>query len=116
MPGAPPGTEALSERAVVLGSHMRAAITCGQAVSATAQDRAAMIETAVLDLHQRLGGATSRDAYLVLLSPPPFDARQRGRDRLAWCAGHRPDIERVARWLEGPEGAAFATQAETLLR
>jgi hypothetical protein len=116
-PGAPTGADALSERAAVLGSHMRAAIACGQPVSATAQDRAAAIEAAALDLRQRLGGAASRDAYLLALSPPGSDrGRQPARDRAAWCAARKPDIERVAQWLDGPEGAAFAAQAEAILR
>jgi hypothetical protein len=115
-PGAAADAAALSERAAVLGSHMRAAVACGQPVSATAQDRAAMIETAVLDLHQRLGGAEARDGFLTGLAPPAFDPRQRGRDKAAWCAAHREDVQRVSAWLDGPEGAAFARQAEATLR
>jgi hypothetical protein len=118
---APPGQEedgaAFAERAAVIASFMRAAIACGQPpVSATAQDRAATIETAVLDLQQRTGGTAARDAFLHAVAPPAFDPRQRGRDRAAWCAERQPDVARVAAWLDGPDGAAFARRADPALR
>ncbi len=117
---APPGradaARLLSERAAVLGGFVRGAMACGMPVSATAQDRAAAIETAALDLHQREGGRAARDAVLQAMQPPAFDPRQRGRDRDAWCVRRREDARRVAAWLESEEGAAFAREAEAASR
>jgi hypothetical protein len=106
--GPPPG---LLPRATLLGVHTRAALACGVPLSPAAQDRAAAIEAAALRIHQRQGGAAARDAYLVTLAPPAFDARQAGRDRAAWCAARQPDVERVGAWLDSAEGATFAERA-----
>jgi hypothetical protein len=108
----PPQPDApLAERAAILGGFLRAALLCGQPVSTTAQDRAAAIEAAALNLRQRQGGTAARDAFLRALQPPAFDPRRQGRDRDAWCARQRPDIRRVAAWLDSEEGAAFAAEA-----
>lgn len=102
---------AIEARASLVGQHVRAALACGLPLSTPAQDRAAAIEAAALRIHQARGGAPARDAWLAGLAPPAFDPRRQGRDRAAWCAARRPDIERVGRWLDGPEGAAFAGRA-----
>lgn len=115
-PARPEDGAALAERAAVLGSFMRAALVCGLPVSATAQDRAAAIETAALDMHQRRGGTPARDAFLKALQPPRFDPRRAGRDRAAWCAERRPDVARVAAWLDSAEGKEFAERAEAAQR
>lgn len=112
-PEAPPPPESpragrdLSDRARVIGQHMRAALACGVVVPATAQDRAATIESAALDWQQAHGGEAARDAWLQAIDPPSMTPRR----QQSWCAAQRPDVERVVRWLDGPEGAAFAVRA-----
>jgi hypothetical protein len=104
-------SSAVAARAQLLGAHVRAALACGVPLSQPAQDRAAAIEAAALDYHQRQGGAEARDELLRSIAPPAFDPRQQGRDRATWCAARRADIQRVGRWLDSDEGAAFAAQA-----
>lgn len=112
-PEAPPAAEspdagrAISDRARVLGQHMRAALACGLAVPPTAQDRAATIESAALAWQQAQGGEAARDAWLQAIDPPAMTPRR----VQGWCAAQRPDIDRVIRWLDGPDGAAFAARA-----
>jgi len=112
----PEDGQVLVERAAVLGGFMRAALACDLPVSTAAQDRAAMIETAALRRQQRRGGTAARDAFLLAMQPPAFDPRQRGRDRGAWCARQRPDVERIAAWLDSAEGEEFARRAEAAWR
>lgn len=112
----PPATgaaagRAVSERASLLGQHMRAALACGVVVPAAAQDRAAAIEAAALAHHQREGGAAARDAWLQTLTPPAQDPRRQA----GWCAARRPDIDRVVSWLGSAEGEAFAAHAAEML-
>lgn len=122
MQPAPTGTlparaeEPVTERAAIIGGHMRAALACDIPVPAGAQDRAALIEATALDRLQRSGGAAARDAFLHAMQPPRFDPRRQGRDRRAWCARQRPDIRRVAAWLGSEEGAAFVRRAEEARR
>jgi len=110
VPGPEPTTP-LASRAAVIGQHMRAALACGIVLPRAAQDRAAAIETAALDQHHRQGGPAARDAFLAALAPPDFagDAGA-ARQRAAWCARERPDVERVSRWLQSPEGTDFAAR------
>ena len=100
--------------APVVGELVRAATVCGLPVSITGQDRAARIEAAALDLVVREGGVAARDNYLRGVQPPSFDARQRGRDRTAYCSQKRLDVERMDGFLNGPDGAALTQRAEAL--
>lgn len=112
-PEAPPAAEhpetrrAASDRARAIGQHMRAALACGLAVPATAQDRAATIESAALAWQQTKGGEAARDTWLHAIDPPAMTPRR----QQGWCQAQRPDIERVVRWLDGAEGEAFAASA-----
>ena len=74
-------------------------------------DAAAAIESAALTHQQQEGGTSARDAWLHALNPPDFDPHRQGRDKSAWCAARRPDIDRIVRWLDGAEGEAFAARA-----
>lgn len=103
---------AVAARATLVGSHMRAALACHLPVSTTAQDRAAIIEAAALRIQEHEGGAAGRDSYLASLAPPSVAAGREGRERSAWCAARRADIERVSRWLDSDDGAAFAARVE----
>lgn len=112
-PEAPPPADipeagrAISDRARVIAQHMRAALACGLSVPATAQDRAATIESAALTWQQRHGGEAARDAWLQAIDPPAMTPRRQS----GWCVAQRSDIERVVRWLDGAEAAAFAARA-----
>ena len=100
------------ERARAIGETVRAASVCNAMLSMPAQDRAARIEAAAIELHNHQGGVAARDAFLHALRPPAFDPGQRGRDRAAWCNARRAEIARMDSVLAGPEGAALAQRAE----
>jgi len=100
--------------APVVGELVRAASVCGVPVSITAQDRAARIEAAALDIAVREGGMTARDTYLRSVQPPTFDPRRRGQDRAQYCNPKRLDVERMDGFLSGPDGAALTQRAEAI--
>ncbi len=100
--------------APVVGELVRAATVCGLPVSITAQDRAARIEGAALNLVGREGGQPAIDNYLRSVQPPAFDAQQRGRDRAQYCGQKRLDVERMEGFLNGPDGAALTQRAEAI--
>jgi hypothetical protein len=100
--------------APVVGELVRAASVCGVPVSITAQDRAARIEAAALDIAVREGGMTARDSYLRSVQPPTFDPRRRGQDRAQYCNPKRLDVERMDGFLSGPDGAALTQRAEAI--
>ena len=102
----------LAISAPILGELVRAGQVCGVPVSITALDRAARIEAAAIELHERQGGMPARDDFLRSMAPPNFEARQRGRDKAQWCAGKRPEIERVDGLLTGEAGQALLRRAE----
>jgi hypothetical protein len=110
--GSPEAGRIISDRAVVIGQHMRAALSCGVSVPTGAQDRAATIESAALTYQQAEGGAVARDAWLQAIAPPAMTPRR----LVTWCDAHRPDIDRIIRWLDGAEGEAFATRAAEVQR
>ncbi|RYI78167.1 MAG: hypothetical protein EON47_24700 [Acetobacteraceae bacterium] len=112
-PGGPAyDLQELAISAPILGELVRAGQVCGVPVSITALDRAARIEAAAIELHERQGGMPARDDFLRSMAPPSFEARQRGRDKAQWCAGKRPEIERVDRLLTGEAGQALLRRAE----
>jgi hypothetical protein len=102
----------LLTRAPEIGSLVRAAQLCGVALSQPAQERAARIEEAALELHRARGGMPARDAFLHSMAPPRFEPRQRGRDRIAWCAAKRPAVQQMDGLLNGTEGTALVQRAE----
>src|SRR5687768_16107753 len=85
-PAHSPDAQEILERAPAIGEAVRAASVCDVTLSMPAQDRAARIEAAAIELHNHQGGIAARDAFLHALRPPVFDPRQRGRDRAAWCS------------------------------
>lgn len=103
----PEAGRAISDRALVIGQNMRAALACGVSMPAGAQDRAAVIEAAALAYLQRQGGSAARDAWLHGIEPSVRSPRQLAN----WCVAQRPDIDRVVRWLDSKDGEAFATRA-----
>ena len=104
----------LATRAPEIGGLVRAAQFCGVALSQPAQERAARIEEAALELHRHRGGTPARDAFLQGLAPPRFEPRQRGRDRAAWCAEKRPAVQQVDGLLNSAEGTALVQRAEAV--
>ncbi|MBV1798626.1 hypothetical protein [Siccirubricoccus sp. G192] len=111
-PAQPPDAQEVLERARSIGEMVRAASICNAMLSMPAQDRAARIEAAAIELHNRRGGVAARDAFLHALRPPAFDPAQHGRDRAAWCNARRAEIARMDTVLAGPEGAALVQRAE----
>ncbi len=114
---APPATSAvdlqeLATRAPEIGALVRAAQFCNVALSQPAQERAARIEEAALEVHKHRGGTPARDAFLQGLAPPRFEGRQHGRDRAAWCAEKRPAVQRMDGMLNSAEGTALVQRAE----
>src|SRR5689334_18276150 len=82
LPAAPAyDLEELASKAPEIGTLVRAAQLCGQVLSQPAQERAARIEEAAIELQQHRGGTPARDAFLREMAPPRFDPKQRGRDR-----------------------------------
>lgn len=114
MPPAAPAydLEELAAKAPEIGTLVRAAQLCGIVLSQPAQERAARIEEAAIELHRHRGGTPARDAFLRGMAPPHFQPRQRGRDRTAWCAEKRPAVQRMDAMLNGAEGTALVQRAE----
>ncbi|TCZ55384.1 hypothetical protein [Roseicella aquatilis] len=102
----------LAERAAEIGGLVRAAQLCGFPLSQPSLERAARIEEAALELHRSRGGTTARNAFLHDVAPPRFEARQRGRDRAAWCMERQPAARQMDSFLNGPEGTALVQRAE----
>ncbi len=118
-PAATPGSSTLDvdqvrASAPVVGELVRAASVCGVPVSITAQDRAARIEAAALQIAARDGGMTARDTYLRSVQPPTFDPRRRGQDRAQYCGQKRLDVERMDGFLNGADGASLTQRAEAI--
>ena len=107
--------EQIRASAPVVGELVRAATVCGLPISITAQDRAARVEGAALNLVGREGGQPAMDNYLRSVQPPAFDPRLRDRDRAQYCGQKRLDVERMDGFLSGPDGAALAQRADALL-
>ncbi|MDO9707926.1 hypothetical protein [Paracraurococcus lichenis] len=104
--------EGLATKAAEIGALVRAAQLCALPLSQPAQDRAARIEAAAILLHQQRGGTVARDAFLRDMAPPAFEGRQRLRERAAWCATKRPEVQQVDAMLNGAEGTALVQRAE----
>ncbi len=98
----------------MVGELVRAAAVCGVPVSITAQDRAARIEAAALEIAVRDGGMQARDTYLRSVQPPSFDPRRRGQDRAQYCNPKRLDVERMDGFLSGADGATLTQRAEAI--
>ena len=112
-PAAPaPDLADVTSQAQEIGGLVRAAQLCGLALSQPAQERAARIEEAALEVQRHAGGTQARDTFLRGLAPPHFEPRQRGRDRAAWCAEKRPAVQRMDAMLNGTEGTALVQRAE----
>ncbi|TDH63963.1 hypothetical protein E2C06_03810 [Dankookia rubra] len=107
-----PDLAELTSKAPEIGGLVRAAQLCGLVVSQPAQERAARIEEAALEVRRRDGGTQARDAFLRSLAPPHFDPKQRGRDRAAWCTEQGPAVRRMDGMLNSPEGTALVQRAE----
>ena len=97
-------------RSAAVGRLIRAGQACNLALSVTTLDRAARIEAAALKQHERGGGTAARDDHLRSLAAPDFGADRQRHDR--WCAGQRPEVERMNALLGGPAGAAILQRAE----
>jgi hypothetical protein len=102
----------LASKAPEIGGLVRAAQLCGLALSRPAQERAAGIEEAALELQRHRGGTRARDALLRGMAPPHFDPKQRGRDRAAWCTEKGPAVQRMDGMLNSTEGTALVQRAE----
>jgi hypothetical protein len=109
-----PDLDQVKAQAPAVGELVRAASVCGLPVTATAQDRAARIEAAALELTTREGGTQARDSYLRSIQPPQFDPRRRGKDRAQYCGEKRPEVERMDGFLSSPEGAQLTQKAEAI--
>lgn len=104
--------DALTTQAHGIGGLVRAAQLCGQVLSQPAQERAARIERAALEVQRHRGGTPARDAFLRSMAPPHFEPKQRGHDRAAWCAEKRPAMLRMDGMLNSSEGTELVQQAE----
>src|SRR5215212_8188122 len=104
--------EELATKAPEIGGLVRAAQLCGLALSQPAQERAARIEEAALELQRHRGGTTARDTLLRSMAPPHFEPKQHGRDRAAWCMEKRPAVQRMDGMLNSTEGTALVQRAE----
>ncbi|WP_431269431.1 hypothetical protein [Dankookia sp. P2] len=102
----------LSGKAPEIGGLVRAAQLCGLALSRPAQERAARIEEAALEVERHRGGIQARDAFLQGMAPPHFEPRQRGRDRAAWCREKGPAVQDMDTMLNSPEGTALVQRSE----
>ena len=102
----------LTSKAPEIGGLVRAAQLCGLALSRPAQERAARIEEAALEVQRHRGGTQARDAFLHGMAPPHFDPKQRGRDRAAWCTDKGPAVQRMDGMLNSTEGTALVQRAE----
>lgn len=102
----------LASTAPEIGGLVRAAQLCGLALSQPAQERAARIEEAALEVQRHRGGTPARDALLQAMAPPRFEPRQRGRDRAAWCREKAPAVQRMDGMLNSTEGTALVQRAE----
>jgi hypothetical protein len=105
----------LMAKAPEIGALVRAAQFCAIPLSQPAQDRAARIEAAAIELHRQRGGTTARDAYLRGMAPPAFEGRQRGSDRTAWCTTKRQAVTGLDAMLNSAEGTALVERAEAIL-
>jgi hypothetical protein len=106
------GQEELATKAPEIGGLVRAAQLCGLALSRPAQERAARIEEAALEVQRHRGGTQARDALLRDMAPPHFEPKQRGRDRAAWCTEKSPAVQRMDGMLNSTEGTALVQRAE----
>jgi hypothetical protein len=104
----------LASKAPEIGGLVRAAQLCGLALSQPAQERAARIEEAALELQRHRGGTVARDAFLRGMAPPHFESKQHGRDRAAWCMEKRPAVQRMDGMLNSTEGTALVQRAEAV--
>ena len=102
----------LATRAPGIGALVRAVQLCGLTLSQPAQERAAQIEAAAIELHQHQGGTLERDAFLRGMAPPRFDPPHASRDRAAWCAAKRPEVQQMDAMLNGADGTALVQRAE----
>jgi hypothetical protein len=106
--------EEVTTKAPGIGGLVRAAQLCGLVLSQPAQERAARIEEAALEVQRSNGGTKARDAFLQAMAPPHFEPRQHGRDRAAWCAEKRPAVQRMDGMLNSSEGTALVQRAEAV--
>lgn len=102
----------LAGKAPEIGGLVRAAQLCGLALSRPAQERAARIEEAALEVQRHRGGTPARDALLHDMAPPRFEPRLRGRDRAAWCREKAPAVQRLDTMLNSPDGTGLVQRAE----
>ncbi|MFC7474769.1 hypothetical protein ACFQS7_10415 [Dankookia sp. GCM10030260] len=102
----------LTTKAPEIGGLVRAAQLCGLALSQPAQERAARIEEAALEVQRHRGGTQARDALLHDMAPPQLDPAQRVHDRAGWCMERRPAVQQMDGMLNSAEGTALVQRAE----
>ena len=102
----------LTSKAPEIGGLVRAAQLCGLVLSQPAQERAARIEEAALEVQRHRGGTQARDAFLRGMAPPHFDRGSAAATAPPGARKKAPAVQRMDGMLNSTEGTALVQRAE----